>query len=236
MTSRLLILLLMFALPLAAAKKTVSSAAGDNDDVNLTVTLHIDPADIKEMVGKDYVSISTRDAFSVWDVLKNCRIPIIAAVNGFAFGGGCEIAMTCDIVLASDKAQFGQPEIKIGTIPGAGGTQRLPRAIGKSREVELALTGNSMSAAEAERRGLISRVVPHEKLMDEAIALATQIAGLSRPVVVLCKEAVNAVYDTPLSHGVRFERRLFQSTFALADRREGMSAFAEKRRPNWTHS
>jgi len=194
-------------------------------------------ADIKEMVGQSkFADVAMKDALSTWEILHKCRIPIVAAVNGIAFGGGCEIAMSSDIIIASENATFGQPEIKIGTIPGAGGTQRLPRYIGKSKAMELVLTGGVLSARDAERLGLVSRVVPAEKLMDEAMGIANQIANLSRPVVVLAKESVNAAFETPLTHGLKFERRLFHATFALDDRREGMAAFAEKRRPNWTHT
>jgi len=152
-------------------------------------------------------------------------------VAGFALGGGCELAMMCDFILAADTAKFGQPEITIGTIPGAGGTQRLTRFVGKSKAMEMCLTGRMMDAAEAERSGLVSRVVPAAELVDEAIKVAAKIAGLSRPVVMLAKESVNRAYETTLAEGVQFERRVFHSTFAIEDRKEGMTAFAEKRKP-----
>jgi enoyl-CoA hydratase len=187
------------------------------------------------MVDATYVDVSTKDSLDAWSVISGAKLPLIAAVNGFAFGGGCEIALMCDVVIASDQAQFGQPEIKIGIIPGAGGTQRLTHAIGKSKAMELVLSGGTMSAADAERAGLCSRVVPHDQLMDVTLKLASQIASMSRPVVVLAKEAVNTAYETTLQQGCHLERRLFHSTFALKDRAEGMRAFTEKRSPVWQH-
>jgi enoyl-CoA hydratase len=192
-------------------------------------------ADIKEMVGKTYYEASTVDKIAPWEAISRARIPIVAAVNGFALGGGCEIAMMCDIIFASQKAKFGQPEITIGTIPGAGGTQRLTRAIGKSKAMEMCLTGRMCSAEEMERAGLVSAVLPHDELLPHAMKTAAKIASLSKPIVVLCKEAVSAAYETGLAQGVRTERRLFHSTFALADRKEGMSAFQDKRKPEWQH-
>jgi enoyl-CoA hydratase len=177
-----------------------------------------------------------RDWIGSIDALAQCRIPIIAAVNGFAFGGGCELAMSCDIIWAAENAQFGQPEIKIGAIPGAGGTQRLTRAVGKSMAMEMVLAGEPISANEALRAGLISRVLPAEKLMPEVMALAEKIASKSRPLAVLAKEAVNSSEEMGISQGVKVERRLFHSAFALKDQKEGMNAFAEKRKPNFTHS
>jgi len=192
-------------------------------------------ADIKEMLGRSLADQVLRDNIGPWEVLSKSKLPLIAAVNGLALGGGCEIAMMCDIIIASENAKFGQPEIKIGTIPGAGGTQRLTRTIGKSKAMEMVLTGNMISAQDAERWGLVSKVVPQEQLLSEALKLANQIASLSKPVVSLCKESVNSALETPLSEGIRIERKIFHSTFGLKDRTEGMKAFAEKREPKWTH-
>ena len=189
-------------------------------------------ADIKEMMGYDYMDVYLGNFITEsWQRATTCRKPIIAAVAGFALGGGCELAMMCDFILAADTARFGQPEITIGTIPGAGGTQRLTRFVGKSKAMEMCLTGRMMDAAEAERSGLVSRIVPAAELVDEAIKVAAKIAGLSRPVVMLAKESVNRAYETTLAEGIQFERRVFHSTFAIGDRKEGMTAFAEKRTP-----
>jgi enoyl-CoA hydratase len=191
-------------------------------------------ADIKEMAGKTYMDVYLSDFITVgWERVTTCRKPIVAAVAGFALGGGCEMAMMCDFILAADTAKFGQPEITIGTIPGAGGTQRLTRFVGKSKAMEMCLTGRMMDAAEAERAGLVSRVVPAGELLPEALKVAEKIAGLSRPIVLMAKDAVNRAYETTLSEGVRFERRLFHSTFATEDQKEGMAAFVEKRPPAW---
>jgi enoyl-CoA hydratase len=191
-------------------------------------------ADIKEMAGLDYMDVYLGNFITeTWQRAATCRKPIVAAVAGFALGGGCELAMMCDFILAADTAKFGQPEITIGTIPGAGGTQRLTRFVGKSKAMEMCLTGRMMDADEAERAGLVSRVVPAADLVDEAIKVATKIASLSRPVVMLAKEAVNRAYETTLAEGVQFERRVFHSTFAIEDRKEGMAAFAEKRPPSF---
>jgi enoyl-CoA hydratase len=160
---------------------------------------------------------------------------VIAAVAGYALGGGCELAMACDIIIAADTAKFGQPEIKIGVMPGAGGTQRLPRAVGKSKAMDMILTGRTMDAAEAERAGLVSRVVAADKLLEETLAAAAQIASYSLPSVMMAKEAINRAFETPLSEGVRFERRLFHSLFGTEDQREGMAAFVEKRKPSFKH-
>jgi enoyl-CoA hydratase len=192
-------------------------------------------ADIKEMSNKSFQDMTTRDKIAPWEIISQCKVPIIAAVNGVAFGGGCEIAMMCDIILASENAKFGQPEIKIGTIPGAGGTQRLTKAVGKSKAMEMVLTGNPVSAAELEKRGLVSRVVPADKLLPEALALAQQIAGLSLPIVKFAKQSVLSSFDSTLNTGMKIERQLFQSTFALDDQKEGMKAFIEKRKPEWKH-
>jgi enoyl-CoA hydratase len=191
-------------------------------------------ADIKEMASKTYMDVYLADFITQgWERVTTCRKPIVAAVSGYALGGGCEMAMMCDFILAADTAKFGQPEITIGTIPGAGGTQRLTRFVGKSKAMEMCLTGRMMDAAEAERAGLVSRVVPAAELMDEAIKTASKIAGLSRPIVMMAKEAVNRAYESTLSEGVRFERRVFHATFATEDQKEGMAAFAEKRPPQW---
>ncbi|TSE37921.1 putative enoyl-CoA hydratase echA8 [Tepidimonas fonticaldi] len=170
-----------------------------------------------------------------WEALRHVRKPVIAAVAGFALGGGCEVAMMCDIIIAADNAKFGQPEVKIGVIPGAGGTQRLPRAIGKAKAMDMALTGRMMDAAEAERAGLVSRVVPLDKLMDEALAVALSIAALPRLAVLAAKEAVNRAFEGPLADGLMYERRLFHAMFATEDQKEGMAAFLDKRAPNFQH-
>jgi len=189
-------------------------------------------ADIKEMKDRGFVDVYLSDFITRdWERLAQCRKPTIAAVAGYALGGGCEVAMMCDIIIAADNARFGQPEIALGTLPGAGGTQRLTRAIGKAKAMEMVLTGRMMDAAEAERSGLVARVVPAAELIGEAMKLAEKIAGLSRPAVVLAKEAVNRAFETGLTEGLRIERRLFHASFATADQKEGMAAFAEKRPP-----
>jgi len=189
-------------------------------------------ADVKEMVGKSYPEIYMEDFITTgWERVGQCRKPVIAAVAGFALGGGCEIAMMCDIVIAADNAHFGQPEITLGTIPGAGGTQRLARFVGKAKAMDLCLTGRTMDAAEAERAGLVSRVVPAAELLSEALRIGERIAQMSRPIAMMLKESVNRAYETSLAEGVRFERRLFHATFATEDRKEGMAAFVEKRKP-----
>lgn len=191
-------------------------------------------ADIKEMAGYGFIDVYSGDFITrKWQRLAQCRKPTIAAVAGYALGGGCEVAMMCDFILAGDNARFGQPEINIGTIPGSGGTQRLTRFVGKSKAMEMCLTGRQMDAAEAERCGLVSRVVPVAELVDEAVRVAERIAKLSRPVVMMCKEAVNRAYETTLEEGVRFERRLFHATFGTEDQKEGMAAFVEKRQPQF---
>lgn len=193
-------------------------------------------ADIKEMKDRSFIDVVNDDFIgNRWETILSIRKPVIAAVAGFALGGGCELAMMCDFILAADTAKFGQPEINLGVIPGAGGTQRLTRAVGKSKAMEMILTGRMMGAEEAERAGLVARVVPAAELIDEAVRVAERIASLSRPAVAMAKEAVNRAFETTLSEGVRFERRLFQSCFALEDRKEGMSAFAEKRAPAFRH-
>jgi enoyl-CoA hydratase len=189
-------------------------------------------ADIKEMQTKTYIEAYTQDFITDgWERVAQCRKPVIAAVAGFALGGGCEVAMMCDIIIAADTAKFGQPEINLGVIPGAGGTQRLPRFVGKAKAMDLCLTGRMMDAQEAERAGLVSRIVPADKLLEEALKVATRIAGLSLPAVMMAKEAINRAFETTLAEGVRFERRLFHSTFATEDQKEGMAAFIEKRKP-----
>ncbi|MBT5498351.1 MAG: enoyl-CoA hydratase [Alphaproteobacteria bacterium] len=193
-------------------------------------------ADIKEMSDKNYMDVYKEDFITVnWERLSHCRKPVIAAVAGYALGGGCEFAMMCDFILAADTAKFGQPEILIGTIPGAGGTQRLTRFIGKAKAMEMVITGRMMDAEEAERAGLVSRIIPAAELVEEAIKTAEKISNLSRPVVMLAKESVNRAYETTLAEGVRFERRLFHSTFATEDQKEGMAAFAEKRTADFKH-
>jgi enoyl-CoA hydratase len=188
-------------------------------------------ADIKEMRDKDFNDAFLGDFLGRWDAVARVRKPIIAAVDGFALGGGCELAMMCDFIIASDSARFGQPEIKLGVIPGAGGTQRLARAVGKAKAMELTLTGRLMDAAEAERAGLVARLAPSEELVAEALKTAAVIAAMSLPAVLMAKEAVNAAYETTLAEGVKFERRLFYSLFATHDQKEGMAAFVEKRPP-----
>jgi len=189
-------------------------------------------ADIKEIQSKTYMDAYLGDFITKgWEKVSMCRKPIIAAVSGYALGGGCEIAMMCDVIIAGESAKFGQPEVTIGTIPGAGGTQRLARSVGKSKTMDMCLTGRMMDAQEAERSGLVSRVVPDIQLKEEALKIAQKIASYSLPVVMMIKEAVNHAFEIPLSEGLKFERRLFHSTFALEDQKEGMKAFVEKRVP-----
>jgi enoyl-CoA hydratase len=190
-------------------------------------------ADIKEMATKSYLEAFMGDFVASWDRVAHARKPVIAAVAGFALGGGCELAMHCDMIIAADNAKFGQPEIKLGVIPGIGGTQRLTRAVGKAKAMDLCLTGRMMDAAEAERSGLVARVVPLASLMDEAMKAADTIAAQSLPAVMLAKEAVNRAFETTLAEGVRFERRVFHSLFATEDQKEGMAAFVEKRAPKF---
>jgi enoyl-CoA hydratase len=190
-------------------------------------------ADIKEMADKSAVDAFMSDFTGNWDAVARARKPVVAAVAGFALGGGCELAMQCDLIIAADTAKFGQPEIKLGIIPGIGGTQRLPRAIGKAKAMDLILTGRMMDAAEAERAGLVARVVPAASLMDEAMKVAETIAAMSLPALIAAKEAVNRAYESPLGEGFRFERRVFNGLFATADQKEGMAAFVEKRPPKF---
>ncbi|MFG1396645.1 enoyl-CoA hydratase [Roseixanthobacter pseudopolyaromaticivorans] len=192
-------------------------------------------ADIKEMKDFSYPATYLDDFITSWERLSRARKPVIAAVAGFALGGGCELAMSCDFILAADTAKFGQPEIKLGVMPGAGGTQRLTRFVGKAKAMEMCLTGRMMGAEEAERAGLVSRIVPAAELVDEALKVAATIAAMSLPVAMMTKESVNRSYETTLSEGIRFERRVFHAQFALADQKEGMAAFSEKRPPNFTN-
>ena len=193
-------------------------------------------ADIKEMQPKSFMDAYQEDFITKdWERVSHCRIPVIAAVAGFALGGGCEMAMMCDIIIAADNAKFGQPEIKLGVLPGAGGTQRLTRYIGKSKAMDLCLTGRFMGAEEAESAGLVARVVALDELMSTAMETANTIAGMSRPTAMITKESVNRAYETTLAEGIRFERRMFHATFATEDQKEGMAAFAEKREANWKH-
>ena len=193
-------------------------------------------ADIGAMAEWDYAKVYADNYITRnWEAVRYTRKPVIAAVAGYALGGGCELAMACDIIVAADNAKFGQPEITIGTMPGFGGTQRLPRAVGKAKAMDWCLTGRMIDAAEAEKSGLVSRVVPADKLLDEAIAIATQIASFSLPVVMKVKEAVNRAYESSLAEGLLFERREFHATFALDDQKEGMRAFVEKRKPAFRH-
>ena len=193
-------------------------------------------ADIGAMAEWDYAKVYAEDYITAeWEGIRGIRKPIVAAVAGYALGGGCELAMACDIIVAADSARFGQPEVTIGTMPGFGGTQRLPRAIGKAKAMEWCLTGRMVGAEEAERAGLVARVVPAADLEREALALAAKIASFSLPVVMKIKESINRAYEMPLTEGLAFERREFHSTFALADQKEGMRAFVEKRKPRFSH-
>jgi enoyl-CoA hydratase len=192
-------------------------------------------ADIKEMQSLTYPATFLDDFFASGDRIARVRKPLVAAVAGYALGGGCELAMLCDVVIAADTAQFGQPEIKLGVMPGIGGTQRLTRAVGKAKAMDLCLTGRMMGVEEAERSGLVARVVPAAKLIEEALKAAEAIAGMSLPIAMMTKESVNRAFETSLAEGVRFERRLFHSMFAVADQKEGMAAFAEKRPPAFKH-
>jgi enoyl-CoA hydratase len=193
-------------------------------------------ADISMMANFSYMDVFKSNFIARnWSAITAIRKPIIAAVAGFALGGGCELAMICDFIIAADNARFGQPEVKLGILPGAGGTQRLPRAVSKAKAMDLCLTGRMMDAAEAERAGLVSRVVPLDKLLDEAIEAATVIAGYSLPVIMMIKESVNRAYETPLAEGLMFERRVFHSAFATEDQKEGMAAFLQKRTPAFKH-
>ena len=220
----------------------ISAAAKFDDDPAIGCILitgegkaFVAGADIKEMQEKSYMDMFLADRQSEWEGFAATRTPMIAAVNGFALGGGCEIAMMCDIIIASDKAKFGQPEIKLGVTPGWGGSQRLTRAVGKAKAMDLILTGRMMGAEEAERSGLVARVVPHDELMDTAMETAKTIAGMGAPSVMIAKEQVNRAFETTLEEGLRFERRTFYSLFATEDQKEGMRAFSEKRAPQFTN-
>ena len=189
-------------------------------------------ADIGAMAGWNFMDVYKTDYISRnWDRIGRCRKPVIAAVAGFALGGGCELAMMCDMIYAADTAKFGQPEIKLGVLPGAGGTQRLPRAVGKAKAMDMCLSARFMDAAEAERAGLVARIIAADKLLEETLAAAATIAGFSLPVIMMIKESVNRAYESGLQEGLLFERRSFHSAFALADQKEGMTAFVEKRKP-----
>jgi len=190
-------------------------------------------ADIKEMASKSFMEAYLGDFLASWDKVASQRKPVIAAVAGFALGGGCELALMCDFIIAAETAKFGQPEIQLGVMPGAGGTQRLTRAIGKSKAMDMVLSARMMDAAEAERSGLVSRVVPAEKLLDEALDAAKKIASFSQPIAMMAKESVNRAFETTLAEGIRFERRLFHAMFATEDQKEGMAAFIDKRRPSF---
>jgi enoyl-CoA hydratase len=192
-------------------------------------------ADIKEMQSKGYMDMYAADWFRGWEDFTRLRIPVVAAVSGFALGGGCELAMMCDFIIAGDNAKFGQPEINLGVLPGMGGSQRLTRAVGKSKAMDMILTGRFMDAEEAERSGLVSRVVPAADVVEEALKAAEVIASKSKPVAMVAKEAVNAAFETGLAQGVLFERRVFHSLFATEDQKEGMAAFSEKRQPEFNH-
>ncbi|CDZ68787.1 Putative enoyl-CoA hydratase echA8 [Neorhizobium galegae bv. orientalis] len=192
-------------------------------------------ADIKEMQGIDFVEAYVNDFISGWEAIAATRKPMIAAVSGFALGGGCELAMMCDFIIASETAKFGQPEITLGVIPGMGGSQRLTRAVGKAKAMDMVMTGRMMDVAEAERAGLVSRIVSPERLIDEAVEAAVKIASFPRAAVLMAKEAVSRSFETTLAEGLRFERRLFHSLFATADQKEGMAAFVEKRKPQFSN-
>ncbi|MEM8986053.1 MAG: enoyl-CoA hydratase [Pseudomonadota bacterium] len=190
-------------------------------------------ADIKEIKDKTFIEMRRADFVGVWEAIARFEKPVIAAVSGYALGGGCEIAMMCDFILASDTAKFGQPEITLGVMPGAGGTQRLAHAVGKAKTMEMCLTGRMMDAEEAERAGLVSRILPKDDLLDAAKEAGRKIAGMSMPIAGMTKEAVNRAFETSLSEGIVFERRLFQAMFATEDQKEGMAAFVEKRKPSF---
>ncbi|KAL0586275.1 hypothetical protein ABG067_004124 [Albugo candida] len=192
-------------------------------------------ADIKEMAPKNFIDVYATNMFEDWREITKIRKPVIAAVNGYALGGGCELAMMCDIIIAGESAIFGQPEVKLGTIPGVGGTQRLVRAIGKSKAMEMVLTGNTISAQQAERDGLVAKVVPSDQLLVETLKIASTIASYSHPIIKMAKEAINVAYEQSLQEGLKFEQRLFWSSFGTKDQKEGMAAFVEKRKASFSH-
>ncbi|MBV1694068.1 MAG: enoyl-CoA hydratase [Hyphomicrobiales bacterium] len=223
---------------LIAELGTAIDAFEANDAIGCIVVTGSDKAfaagaDIKEMQAKTYIEAYKQDFIGAWDRVARCRKPTIAAVAGFALGGGCELAMMCDFIIAADSARFGQPEIKLGVMPGAGGTQRLTRFVGKSKAMEMCLTGRMMDAAEAERCGLVSRVVPAADLVADALKTAATIADMSLTATMMTKESVNRAYETTLGEGIRFERRVFHAMFATSDQKEGMAAFVEKRKPGF---
>ncbi len=225
---------------LLSALKEQIETLGNDPDVGCIVLTGSEKAfaagaDIKEMSSKTYIDMLSTDHFGSYNAIGTARLPIIAAVSGFALGGGCELAMMCDIIIASDTAKFGQPEIKLGIIPGMGGSQRLTRAIGKAKAMDLVLTGRMMGAEEAERAGLVARVVPGDELMETALEAANAIASHSRPSVQVAKEAVNRAFETTLGEGLHYEQRAFYALFATEDQKEGMAAFSEKRPPNFKH-
>ncbi len=225
-------------LQLMAELRDTLKALDEDDDVRVIVLTGNEKAfaagaDIKQMAGKTAIDMLNVDQFSTWDQIKKTKKPLIAAVSGFALGGGCELALTCDMIVASESAKFGQPEIKIGVMPGAGGTQRLTRAIGKAKAMELVLTGKFISAEEAEKYGLVNKVVPTEMYLEAAIDLAEEIAQMSPVAAKLAKESVNRSFETHLDEGLHFERKNFYLTFASEDQKEGMNAFIEKRKPEF---
>ncbi|MBM7773998.1 enoyl-CoA hydratase [Actinokineospora baliensis] len=227
-----------------AAMREITAAAGELDldpEVGAIVVTgsaraFAAGADIKEMAPQSFSDVYAADWFAGWDALTRVRTPLIAAVAGYALGGGCELAMMCDLLIAADTAKFGQPEITLGVIPGMGGSQRLTRAIGKAKAMDLCLTGRTIDAVEAERAGLVSRVVPADDLLQEAVAVASTIAAMSAPAARMVKEVVNRAFESSLSEGLLFERRVFHSTFATHDQKEGMAAFTEKRKPDFRHA
>jgi enoyl-CoA hydratase len=228
------------ALSFAVLSELVEAvSAADSDETLGAVVLTGSPkafaagADISEMASKSYMEMFSGDLYAGWERFAGARKPLIAAVQGYALGGGCELVLMCDIVIAGEGAKFGQPEITLGVIPGMGGTQRLVRAIGKAKAMDMILTGRTMDAAEAERSGLVARVVPDDRLIEEALAVANKIASFSTPAVMLAKESVNRAFEASLAEGLRFERRVFHSLFATEDQKEGMAAFLAKRPPSF---
>ncbi|CAH0476870.1 unnamed protein product [Peronospora belbahrii] len=224
--------------PLIEELNGAAHAFDTNDNIGAMIITGSDKAfaagaDIKEMATKSFVDVYRSNLFANWGEITNISKPVIAAVNGYALGGGCELAMLCDLIIAGDTAKFGQPEITLGTIPGCGGTQRLIRAVGKAKAMEMILTGNMIDAQQAERDGLVARVVPADQLLDEALKTANKIAEFSQPVVKMAKEAVNAAYEQSLQEGLKYESRLFWSSFATKDQKEGMAAFVEKRKADF---